>query len=222
MTPFRRQSQPDFWDAKEQRWVALDPAFGGRDPLHDWQHENVSLGRWFHQLVRPPGEPHLCAYCDGLLTEQSRETIDHHLPRHAFPALALSWWNLFPACDRCNSEYKKARWSCRLVRPDTAPVEAYFDLDEETGWLRPSAKLDWSTRVDVRLTIHVFRLNDRARCEGRRRVLREMANAWKRDRRTLERDEGTLEERALRGPYRFVARRFLDSVPPSAPSPGGA
>jgi len=69
--------------------------------------------------------------------------------------------------------------------------------------------------VNVRLTIHVFRLNDQHRCAGRRRVLTEMRNAHKRDARTDERDHSTLEERATRGPYRFVARRFLDAHPPS-------
>ena len=215
MTPFRRQEQPDFWDAKEEQWLALAPAFGDRDPLNDWAHKKRTLGAWFRELVRAPEEPRMCAYCDGSLTEQSRETLDHFLPCHAFPELTLSWWNLFPACDRCNSTYKRTRWSCRLVRPDTDPVEAYFDLDETTGKLRPRASLDWTTRVNVRLTIHIFRLNDSHRCAGRRRVLKEMRNAWKRDAATGTRDHPTLEERAAQGPYRFVARRFLEAIPAS-------
>ncbi|MFT3774557.1 MAG: hypothetical protein QM820_55070 [Minicystis sp.] len=217
MTPFRRQPQPEFWAAREQRWLALAPGFGERDPLNDWQYQKRSLGFWFRSLVRAADEPRLCAYCDGSLTEQSRETIDHYLPQHEFPELAVSWWNLFPACDRCNSEYKRTRWSCRLVRPDTDPVEAYFDFDEITGWLRPGAHLDWATRVSVRLTIRVLRLNDEHRCKGRLRVLNEMRNAHKRDAKTRERDGATLQDRAARGPYRFVARRFLDAVPPSYP-----
>lgn len=219
MTPFHRQPEPAFWSDKEQQWLALSPSFGSRDPLNDWRHRSLSLGHWFRKLVRSADEPRVCAYCDGSLTEQSRETLDHFLPRHEFPELTVSWWNLFPAGDRCNSEYKRARWSCRLVRPDTDPVDTYFDLDEMTGRLRPSAKLDWPTRVNVRLTIRVFRLNDAHRCEGRRRVLNEMRNAWKKDMRTRERDEATLEQRAARGPYRFVARRFLEAVPASTPGP---
>jgi uncharacterized protein (TIGR02646 family) len=218
VTPFQRQPEPDFWATKERKWLALAPNFGDRDPLNDWSHQKRSLGAWFRALSRAPGEPRMCAYCDGSLLEQSRETIDHFLPQHEFPELSLSWHNLFPACDRCNSEYKKKRWSCRLARPDTDPVETYFDLDEQTGWLRPNLQLDWVTRVNVRLTIQVFRLNDSHRCAGRLRVLKEMQNAWKRDARTRERDEATAEERAARGLYRFVARRFLEAVPPSTPS----
>jgi len=131
--PFRRQPEPDFWSAKEAKWLALSPDWGDRDPLNDWHHEKRSLGTAFRALVRAPDEPRMCAYCDGSLTEQSRETLDHFLPRHAFPMLALSWHNLFPACDRCNSEYKRTRWSCRLVKPDADPVDTYFDLDEHTG-----------------------------------------------------------------------------------------
>ena len=167
----------------------------------------------------PPGEPRRCAYCDGSLTEQSRETVDHFLPRHAFPELTLSWWNLFPACDRCNSEYKRMSWSCSLVRPDTDPVDTYFDFDEQTGWLRPNAGLDWPTRVNVRLTIRVFRLNDSHRCKARARLCRDLVNALKRDAQTQQRDRPTIDERAEQGPYRFVARRFRDAVPASRPAP---
>lgn len=205
MTPFRRQPEPPFWGDKERRWHALAPDWGARDPLNDWRYENRSLGAWFHELCREASEPRMCAYCDGSLTEQSRETIDHFLPEHEFRELALSWENLFPACDRCNSTYKKERWSCRLVKPDIDPVEELFDVDEQTGWLRPRAHLDWPTRVNVRLTIRVFRLNERHRCEGRRRVMREIRNAWKRD-------PTTLEERVAKGPYRFVAQRTLQGL----------
>lgn len=224
MTPFLRQPEPPFWNTKEEKWLTPAPARRERDPLNKWVHDKRTLGAWFRARVRAPDEPHMCAYCDGSLMEQSRETIDHFLPCNEFPELTLSWWNLFPACDRCNSTYKRTRWSCRLVRPDTDPVETYFDLDETSGWLRPRAGLDWATRVDVRLTIHVFRLNDSHRCAGRKRVLNEMRNAWKADATTGARDRPTLKERAALGPYRFVARRFLEAVPAStrdvgSPSP---
>lgn len=219
MTPFERQPEPEFWAAKEAQWLALAPSFGDRDPLNRWVHDRRTLGAWFRELVRAPGEPRLCAYCDGSLTEQSRETLDHFLPRHEFPELTLSWWNLFPACDRCNSQYKKTRWSCRLVRPDTDPVDTYFDFDDETGWLRPNAELDWPTRVSVRLTIHVLRLNDSHRCRSRVRMVKDLCNAWKREALTGQHDRPTVHERAAQGPYRFVARRFLAAVPASTRAP---
>lgn len=215
MTPFARQPPPAMWLEKEATYSSSPADQRPADPL-SWQHQKRTLADWFHAEVRPASEPRMCAYCDGSLVEQSRETIDHFLPRHEFPELSLSWDNLFPACDRCNSTYKRTRWSCRLVRPDTDPVEGYFDFDPMSGKLRPSAALDWTTRVNVRLTIQVFRLNDPHRCKGRLRVMKECQNAWKRDRTTLERDQETLEERVSNGPYRFVARRVLDAMPESS------
>jgi uncharacterized protein (TIGR02646 family) len=222
VTPFRRQPEPSFWEAKERRWHDLAPGWGRKDPLNDWHHDKRSLASWFHELVREASEPRMCAYCDGPLKEQSRETIDHFLPKHEFRELALSWHNLFPSCDRCNSKYKKERWSCRLVRPDTDPVDDLFDLDEQSGWLRPRADLDWPTRVNVRLTIRVFDLNEGHRVAGRKRVMQEMRNAWKRDPTTLERDGSTLEARAALGPYRFVARRCIQALRALDPSPEAA
>ncbi len=157
-------------------------------------------------MVRAPSDPRACAYCDGSLTETSRETIDHFLPESTFPELALAWDNLFPACDRCNSTYKGARWSCRLVRPDTDPVEDLFDFDEQTGRLRPRARLVWAMRVNVRLTIRVFRLNEGARCRARQRVWQNMLRAAG--------DASIWEGYAREGPYRFVARKFAEAMAP--------
>lgn len=215
MTPFRRQPEPPFWAAREQKWHDHARDWRTTDPLNKWRHQQRSLAWWFHELVREASEPRMCAYCDGSLLEQSRETIDHFLPVHEFRELALSWENLFPARDRCNSTYKRERWSCRLVRPDTDPVGELFDFDDDSGWLRPRASLDWPTRVNVRLTIRVFRLNERHRCEARKRVIKEMRSASK------LRDDATLEQCATKGPYRFVARRVLQALRPLDPSADG-
>jgi uncharacterized protein (TIGR02646 family) len=214
VTRFRRRTAPAFWAAKEAQWATRAAEWAAIDPLA-WEHDRRPLRVWFHELCRAESEPPLCAYCDGSLKEQARETIDHVAPRSVFPALALAWHNLLPACDRCNETNKRDQWSCRLVRPDIDPVDDWFDLDMQTGMLRPSDELDATTRARVRLTIRVFRLNDSHRCSSRARLIRDMHNAWKRDARTLERDHITVEERATRGPYRFVVRRFLDAVPVS-------
>lgn len=219
MTPFSRQPAPAFWAAKEEQWRKLGPDFGKKDPLNDWTHRNRSLGAWFHDHVRAPSEPRNCAYCDGSLEEQARETIDHFAPRSAFPELALAWQNLFPACDVCNEKHKGEQWSCQLIRPDTDPVDDWLDVDMTTGALRPSASIsDPIIRGRVRLTIAVLGLSTDRRCNSRMRVIQAMRNAWKRDAATRERDAGSLDAYLTDGPYRFVARRFLDAVPPSAPS----
>lgn len=216
MSPYRRRVAPAFWSVKEARWAEREASWASIDPLA-WEHEGRKLRDWFHELCREEGEPSLCAYCEVSLKEGARETIDHFVPRSVFPELALAWHNLLPACDRCNETYKRDQWSCRLVRPDTDPVDEWFDLNMTNGSLRPSASIESPVvRARVRLTIAVLRLNTPERCAARFRLLKAMHNAWRRG-AMREHDRLTVTEQAERGPYRLVARRFLDAVPPSAP-----
>lgn len=219
MTPFNRLPAPEFWTAKEKQWMSGEVDWTKIDPLA-WEHKGHPLRELFHQDCRAESEPKLCAYCDGDLRSTSGDTIDHFAPKSEFPELRLSWHNLFPACHLCNSVYKRDQWSCAIVRPDTDPVDAWFDVDLETGVLRPSPDVDDPIiRARVRLTIVVLRLNTPDRCKSRRDIVRACRNAWKREAATREHDRPTVYERAALGPYRFVARRFLDAVPPSSPSP---
>ena len=221
MTPFRRRPAPAFWAEKEAQWASCAAEWRKLDPL-GWRHENRTLRERFHELCREDDDPPLCAYCDGPLNVTARATIDHLAPRKHFQALSLAWHNLFPACDLCNETYKREQWSCAIVRPDTDPVDEWFDLDLITGRVRPSAMVDDPViRARVRLTIGVFRLNAAARCKARRDVVRDLRNAWKRDAGTREHDRPTVAERAAYGPYRFVARRFLEAVPASTPGGSG-
>ena len=148
----------------------------------------------------------VCAYCDGSLKLTSPNTIDHFLPRDEFEWLTLEWGNLYPACTLCNSTYKGAQFSCRLLRPDVDPVDEWFHFDAITGALRPTRSLDRRSRARVRMTIRVFNLNETDRCEGRLRVLSAVRDAYR------LRGRATAEAYATQGPYRFVARRFLKAV----------
>jgi uncharacterized protein (TIGR02646 family) len=219
VTPFIRLPAPEFWAAKEKPWLSGKVDWSRVDPLA-WENDNRPLRELFHRHCRPESEPALCAYCDGDLKATSGDTIDHFLPKGEFPELWLSWNNLFPACHLCNSKYKRDQWSCALVRPDTDPVDVWFDVDLETGVLRPGPGVDDPIiRARVRLTIIVLHLNSTERCKARRDVVRACRNAWKREAGTREHDRPTVHDRVVQGPYRFVARRFLDAVPPSTPTP---
>jgi len=44
-----------------------------------------------------------CAFCDGQIGAESRETVEHFRPKGLFPELAYAWDNLFPCCDLCQS-----------------------------------------------------------------------------------------------------------------------
>jgi uncharacterized protein (TIGR02646 family) len=180
------------------------------DPLA-WKRDKRTLAAHFHAQVRAPAEPESCAYCDGPLGVASRRTIDHFVPERACRALAMTWTNLYPACDQCNSFFKKAQFSCALVRPDVDPVDRWFDFHAETGRLAPAPDLDRRTQARVRLTIRVLGLNDTGRCKERQRLLRTLQAYY-----AMGANED-LHEAFTRGPYRFVAASFLASKKRLAP-----
>jgi hypothetical protein len=219
MTPFPRLPAPAFWAEKEAQWASCAADWNKLNPL-GWQHGNRSLREWFHDLCREASEPALCAYCDGDLYVTARATIDHVAPRRHFQALSLAWHNLLPVCDLCNETYKRDQWSCALVRPDVDPVDAWFDVDLDTGALRPSPEIDDPViRARVRLTIVVLRLNTLDRCKARRGVVRACRNAWKREAVTRQHDRATVHDLCQQGPYRIVARRARDAFPVSTRDP---
>jgi uncharacterized protein (TIGR02646 family) len=206
VTPFIRGKEPEFWKSKEQKWLASEMSTE-IDPL-TWEHQRRRLGHWFHELARGPNEPlDRYAYCEGPLGETSPATIDHCAPRSVFPELSLAWGNLLPACHTCNSQHKRDRWSCALLRPDIDDVGRFLDFDELTGELAPKPGLDRYEVARVRLSIRVYGLNTTARCRARLNCVTDLRNACKFPSDTL-----TIEERAKGGPHRFVAQRFLESI----------
>jgi uncharacterized protein (TIGR02646 family) len=220
MTPFPRRPPPEFWAYKEALWATREEAEWSRlDPL-SWKHEGRTLRDWFHSECREGGELPLCAYCDGPLNVTARATVDHVAPRACFQALSLAWHNLLPSCDLCNETYKGQQWSCALVRPDTDPVDAWFDVDLDSGAMRPSPEIDDPViRARVRLTISVFRLNTPDRCSARHKVVRAIRNAWKRDAGTHQHDRQWVDDCVVAGPFRFVARRAREAMPASTRDP---
>jgi len=203
MNRLKRQPEPPFWAEREARFLGTNlPA---KRALHDWQKDRRSLAAWFHDLVRPASEPHLCAYCDGELGTTSSETIDHFIPEHAERALGLCWTNLFPSCQACNSKFKGTSWSCWLLRPDADPVEEWLDCDPEDGRLFPRPELDRRTKARVRLTIRVFGLNAAERRFARVKHLRMLRAILQSP------DRAMIGEYASQGPYRLVARRLIEA-----------
>ena len=74
-----------------------------------------------------------CPYCNaetvGAATLSGRALlpdVDHILPKEKYPLLALSLFNLVPACNRCNSRFKKANdmladWDVKGLLPSLHP-----------------------------------------------------------------------------------------------------
>ena len=205
MTPFRRRAQPVFWAAKEAQWLGSDRT---ANPL-TWQHETKTLAFWFQKLARAEGEPaDRCAYCEAPLRDASRATTDHFYPRGEFPEWALTWINLFPACDQCNSVHKRDQWSCRILRPDEPQVDEFFAFDPLTGRVEPNPSRPARDRARARVTARVLGLNTAERRHARLRCWRDLSNAWKAP------DHDLVRACAAQGPYRFVGQWFLRSVAP--------
>lgn len=115
----------------------------------------------------------------------------------------MSWWNLFPTCDQCNSGEKRGRWSCLIVRPDLEPVEEFFDFDPSTGRLEAAYGLPRAVRARVRLTIRVLGLNRLDRQQARKNTERELKNAY------TAGDAERVQQMLTDGQYRFVTRRAV-------------
>ncbi len=203
MNRLDRQTAPPFWADKERQY--LDRSIDAGEALCKWTKDTKTIATWFHEGVRPIGDPANCAYCDGSLGETSSETIDHFIPCHFDRTFGLAWTNLYPACQACNTDFKGSKWSCKLLRPDVDPVEDWIAFDPDSGRLYPAPEFDRRTRARVRLTIAVFGLNDPIRCRSRRRVLKSIENATK----TV--DQESLQAYAKEGPYRLVSRLFVAS-----------
>ena len=74
-----------------------------------------------------------CPYCNAETVETAMlperiqvPDIDHIFPKDKYPLLSLSLYNLIPACNRCNSRFKKAQdmlegWSVKHPLPSLHP-----------------------------------------------------------------------------------------------------
>ncbi|MFF4983341.1 HNH endonuclease [Streptomyces sp. NPDC001046] len=58
-------------------------------------------------------------------------TLDHHLPKSLYPALAVDPLNLIPACADCN----KLKLDVAPVSPEDETLHPYFDNIEQRSWL---------------------------------------------------------------------------------------
>jgi len=84
-----------------------------------------------------------CAYClmpDERLGGEEGMTVDHFKPQRRYPALRMSWSNLYYACPVCNSHYKKdyptpeeEAEGKRFVDPCEEDPDEHFRLVRERG-----------------------------------------------------------------------------------------
>lgn len=105
----------------------------------------------------PQGKCPLCGH-------RTVSTLDHHLPKAHYPALAVAPLNLVPACGDCN----KAKLASLPTRAAEEPLHPYFDDIDGDRWLRAEviparpaalrffvdAPAHWSTVLTSRVERH--------------------------------------------------------------------
>jgi len=114
-----------------------------------------------------------CAFCDGGLGVTSRETVEHFRPKSSFPQLAYEWPNLFPCCDKCQSQ-KSGKFDEALLKPDEPDYsfENFFISNYKTGELEPLPNAPATIRNQAEVTIKLYGLNSKARANARLRELK--------------------------------------------------
>ena len=126
-----------------------------------------------------------CAFCDGGdLGAMSRETLEHFRPksRQEFYHLAYQWENLYPCCDRCQSE-KLEKYDDALLIADGEgyAFNDYFMVDYTTGEILPNSLASAADQHRANTTIELYGLNVDSRKTIRKKELK----------RYLQRDEAT-------------------------------
>lgn len=138
-----------------------------------------SPGRFIYDAIRSAPRFARCPLCG----HGTVWTLDHHLPKQRFPALAVSPLNLVPACMECN----KFKLAAVPATAEDETLHPYFDDVEDDRWLeadvvevRPaalqfyvSAPAIWTPLLAERVQRHfkMLRLSYRYGLEAAREVV---------------------------------------------------
>jgi uncharacterized protein (TIGR02646 family) len=160
-----RLSQPQHLEANASDWTATFVAGRAADPKFAFNWRSQTCYREIKQQLLQITQGH-CAYCDGPLGTESRETVDHFRPKAQFPDLAYDWDNLFPCCDKCQS-VKREQFDAALLKPDDPDYffEHYFLVNYKTGEL--ASLPDANVYPAVQVTLQIFGLNSPSRNKAR-------------------------------------------------------
>ncbi len=118
-----------------------------------------------------------CAFCDGPIGSESRETVEHFKPKRRFPQLAYAWDNLFPCCDKCQS-FKLDQFDEAILKPDALDYifHHYFTVNYHTGDIEPSPHVNENAQHRAKITLEIYGLNASKRKTMRLREWRNYTN----------------------------------------------
>jgi uncharacterized protein (TIGR02646 family) len=133
---------------------------------------------------------HHCAFCDGFVGSESRETLEHFKPKSQYPELAFHWENLFPCCDMCQSQ-KREKFDEMLIKPDHPDYlfADYFICNYDNGEIEVAPECSAEYQHAAAITLDMYGLNLPMRKKERLRQFR----AW-----NAMGDEASLHEFAYR------------------------
>lgn len=116
---------------------------------------------------------HHCAFCDGFVGTEGRETVEHFRPKSVYPQEAFLWGNLFPCCDVCQSA-KRERYDDLLLKPDeeTYRFAHFFICNYGTGELQPAPEISTDDQRRAEKTVEFYGLNSPLRKQARVRELK--------------------------------------------------
>jgi uncharacterized protein (TIGR02646 family) len=164
-----RLPEPECLAANAAQWTKDYTASRQQNPKHPfkWRSQNCYQETRKHLLAMTQGR---CAFCDGGLGAESRETVEHFRPKSQFPEFAYAWSNLFPCCDMCQSQ-KKEQFSEDLLKPDEDDFvfSHFFIVNYKSGELEVSPQADLKARSRAEITLQLYGLNLAARTKARKR-----------------------------------------------------
>lgn len=159
MRKLERPAEPDCLHAGAPGWTQDYLAGRERNAAHPFRWRSDACYREIRNRLAAMTQTH-CAFCDGRIGVESRETVEHFRPKSRFPELAYAWDNLFPCCDLCQS-MKREQFDPALLKPDDADYafSSYFVVNYKTGEVEPSPHADDTARHRAETSIRLYWLN---------------------------------------------------------------
>ncbi len=169
MRKLDRPSQPECLETNAAKWTEAFVTSRQKNPKHRFSWPKPDCYQSVRKRLSEMTQAH-CAFCDGQIGTESRETVEHFRPKSRFPGFAYQWDNLFPCCDMCQSQ-KLEQFDDGLLKPDDDDFAfmRYFVVNFKTGEIEPSPHADEQLQDRAKITIRMYGLNLPARNSARRR-----------------------------------------------------
>lgn len=167
MRKMDRPQQPECLETNATKWTDAFVTARQQNSKHCFNWPQPGCYQSIRKRLSEMTQAH-CAFCDGEIGIQSRETVEHFRPKSRFQSLAYQWDNLFPCCDMCQSQ-KREQFDDGLLKPDETDYAfmRYFVVNFKTGEIEPSPHADEPLQNRAKITIQIYGLNLPARSSAR-------------------------------------------------------